>query len=571
MRYFFFLLALAAVSLLAICGCGKHDGGKVTADFVGSPTSGPAPLTVNFTDTSSGTVTSWAWDFNNDGTDDSAEQNPSHTYTNMGTYTVKLTATGPDGTDAEVKTDYITAQGYGWTRRIGAGVDDGACATCSDGSGNLYVAGCFQGTVNFAADWGGTDTKTSAGGNDIFITKINASGNYVWTRSIGAGGDDGAYAICTDETGNVYVAGYFEGTVNFAADWGETETKVSAGSVDIFVTKIDVGGNYRWTHRMGGTAADLANAICADGSGNVYLAGYFQGTVNFADDWAGSETKASAGDTDIFIAKIGSDGSYFWTHRMGGTGSDVANAVCADGTGNVYVAGSFEGSVNFADDWAGSETKASAGDTDVFITKIDASGNHQWTHRMGAADSDVAHALCADGSGNVYMAGSFEGSVNFASDWGATETKVSAGYSDIFITKIDTGGNYLWTHRIGGSGDNDVGYAICADRSGNIYVTGYFYWIVNFADDWSGSETKTAVGMYDIFITKIGADGDYLLTNTMGGGYSDQARAICAVGSGGVCVAGYFHGAVNFSADWGGTDIKTSAGGEDIFITRIVQ
>jgi parallel beta-helix repeat protein len=112
MRCLFFHLTLTAVFVLALSGCKKHDGdgpGGVGADFVGTPTSGLAPLTVNFTDTSTGTVTSYEWDFDNDGTTDSTVQNPGYTYTNPGSYNVKLTVTGPGGFDDETKVDYITA------------------------------------------------------------------------------------------------------------------------------------------------------------------------------------------------------------------------------------------------------------------------------------------------------------------------------------------------------------------------------------------------------------------------------------------------------------------------------
>src|SRR5690606_22838795 len=77
------------------------------ADFTADTTSGLAPLTVPFTNNSTGTITSYVWDFNNDGTTDSTDTNPTWTYTNTGTYTVNLTATGPGGSDIENKKYYI--------------------------------------------------------------------------------------------------------------------------------------------------------------------------------------------------------------------------------------------------------------------------------------------------------------------------------------------------------------------------------------------------------------------------------------------------------------------------------
>jgi PKD repeat protein len=391
---------------------------------------------------------------------------------------------------------------YCWTKRMGGSDYEYAYAVCTDGSGNVYVAGEFEGTVNFAQDWGGSETKSSAAGDDIFVTKIDASGNYCWTHTMcGSADNDWAHAICTDGSGNIYVAGGFRGTVNFAEDWGSSDTKVSAEDYDIFITKIDASGNYVWTRRIGGSDYDCVKATCTDGSGNVYLAGYFQGTVNFAQDWGSSDTKVSAGYKDIFITKIDASGNYCWTRRIGGSSDDSAYAVCADGSGNVYVAGEFRVTVNFAQDWGGADIKSAAGSSDIFITRIHASGNYVWTHRIGAS---YAYAVCTDEIGNVYMAGEFHGTVNLAEDWGGIDTKVASGGSEVFITRIDERGNYCWARKMDARTDwgHDAG-AICADGRGNIYLAGYFWDTVNFAADWSETDTKVSAGKNDVFITKI--------------------------------------------------------------------
>jgi hypothetical protein len=297
------------------------------------------------------------------------------------------------------------------------------------------VTGCFYGTVNFAEDWGGSDTKTSARDYDIFITKINVDGTYGWTRRMGGTDGCSAYSICTDAAGNVYVAGYFQSSsVNFAEDWGGSDTKTNAGYWDIFVTKINANGTYGWTRRMGGTSDDVAYSICTDASGNVYVAGRFGGTVNFAEDWGGNDTKTNGGG---FVTRINADGRYAWTRRMGGQDIDGVNAICTDEGGNIYVAGAFyETFVNFAEDWSGLDIKVTAGGWDVFITKITANGSYIWTHTMGGIDDDGVSGICADGSGNIYVAGYFQSTVNFAQDWGGSDAKTSAGSLDMFITKI---------------------------------------------------------------------------------------------------------------------------------------
>jgi hypothetical protein len=402
-----------------------------------------------------------------------------------------VTKIGPDGH-------------YLWTRRMGGTGYENATAICTDPNGNIYVAGTFEETVNFEEDWSGTETKTSEGLTDIFVTKINADGSYAWTHRIGDAGDDGAEAICTDSNGNVYVTGSFtSSSFFFDEDWGGNEDynyKGSAGGYDVFITKINANGSYGWTHRIGLMNNDGGTGVCTDSSGNVYVTGYYGFTYNFALDWADSDVKTCIGAIDAFITKIDANGDYCWTHRIGGSNYDAAGAICTDSSDNIYVTGYFEGSVNFADDWGGDDTKDALGE-DIFVTKLDSSGNYVWTHRIGGSDQESTDSICTDPSGNVYIAGHFQGNFNFAEDWGRTDVNESIGY-DAFVTKITAAGNYAWSHRMG-SGDIDWAQAICADTSGNIYLTGYFQDVVNFAQDWGGSEIKTSAGDRDIFIMKI--------------------------------------------------------------------
>jgi hypothetical protein len=461
---------------------------------------------------------------------------------------------------------------YRWTHRIGGPGTDMPSGVCTDTSGNVYVAGFFEGTVNFAEDWGESGTKTSTVfSRDIFVTKIGPKGNYLWTHRMGGESDDYATAICTDSDGNVYVAGAFEGTVNFADDWSGTETKTSEGLTDMFVTKINADGGYLWTHRMGGEGDDAPGAICTDSSGNIYVAGSFNDSSSFYfdADWTAFPTDydMSVGSYDAFIMKINANGSYGWTHRIGLTGEDGGRGVCTDSSGNVYLAGYFSATLNFGIDWGDSEVKTCVGADDTFITKIDASGDYCWTHRIGGSGYDIASAICTDSSNNIYVTGFFEGSVNFAQDWNGDETKNSLG-DDIFVTKLDADGEYVWTHRIGGS-DQEYTDSICTDPTGNVYIAGHFQGGVNFAGDWSRIDAKTSIGYEDAFVTKITAAGNYAWSRRIGGSDIDWARAICADTSGNVYLTGYFQDVVNFAQDWGGSEIKTSAGDRDIFIMKV--
>ncbi|MFA5782131.1 MAG: SBBP repeat-containing protein, partial [Bacteroidales bacterium] len=182
-----------------------------------------------------------------------------------------------------------------WAKSAG-GVDyDDAYSVAADASGNIYVAGVFSSpTLSF-----GSTTLTNAGGYDIFLTKYDAGGNVLWAKSAGGTGNDLAYSVAVDTSGNIYVAGYFRSpTIAFGIT-----TLTNAGSRDIFLAKYDAAGNVFWAKSAGGTDYDEANSVAVNASGNIYVAGVFRSpTITF-----GSTTLTNASLDDIFLAKLGSD------------------------------------------------------------------------------------------------------------------------------------------------------------------------------------------------------------------------------------------------------------------------
>jgi hypothetical protein len=412
---------------------------------------------------------------------------------------------GGGGSDIFI-TKISNSGAYIWTKQIGGtSFDEGLSIVC-DVSGNIYITGYFRETVNFMSDWSGTDSKTNAGLNDIFITKINANGTYGWTYRIGGSGNDYGKALAADSSGNVYLTGYFDsGTVNFAGDWSGIDNKSCSGSFDTFVTKISNTGAYCWTKRFGDTGDDEPCSITTDVNGNVFLSGYFNDTVNFGADWSSNDNKASAGNRDGFITKISGTGAYCWTKRIGESGFDTAYSLTADVYGNIFVTGDFVGyPLNFAADWSSSDNLYSiAGIADIFITKIKADGTYDWTQRMGGLSTDYGNAITTDGSGNVYLTGYFiSGTADFGADWSSNIIKTNAGDSDIYITKINANGSYGWTKWIGGPG-SDKGLSLTIDGNGGLYIAGFFQSTVNFCADWSGTDSKTNAGLSDIFISKV--------------------------------------------------------------------
>jgi hypothetical protein len=261
-----------------------------------------------------------------------------------------------------------------WVKNMGVVYADNAMAVAIDGVGNSYTTGRYSGTADF--DPGvGTAQLTSNGRTDVYITKLDAAGNFVWAKDFGGTGIDEAFAIKTDASGNVYIAGGFVGTVDFDPGSG-TSNLISIGNTDVFIVKLDAAGNYVWAKNMGGTSTDVASAMAIDATGNIYTIGRFSGTADF-DPNVGTANLTSAGGSDIFISKLNTSGNYVWAKNMGGSLSDFANGIAIDATGNVYTTGNYNGTADF-DPGAGTTNLISAGASDIFISKLNSAGVFVW-------------------------------------------------------------------------------------------------------------------------------------------------------------------------------------------------
>jgi hypothetical protein len=309
-----------------------------------------------------------------------------------------------------------------------------------DSSGNAYVTGYFSGTADFDPG-AGEDSRDSSGSADIFLSGIDSDGNYIWANTWGGIDADQGYGVAVYGTGDVYVTGSFSGTADF--DPGTiVDSRDSNGSTDVFLSKFDSSGNYLFADTWGGSAADQGNGVAVDTSGNVFVTGGFSwswtGGVDF-DPGAGDDTRTSNGSYDIFLSKFDSAGNYFWADTWGGGGSDTGNGVALDSLGNVFVTGGFSwswfGDVDF-DPGTGADNRASEGSYDVYLSKFDSAGSYLWANTWGGNGSDQGYGVAVDVPGNTYVTGMYAETVDF--DPGSVvDSHTSNGGSDAFLSKFE--------------------------------------------------------------------------------------------------------------------------------------
>jgi len=388
-----------------------------------------------------------------------------------------------------------------WARQFG-GTQGRPLAITLDGSGSIYTTGYFSGSVDFDPGSGVFNLTDVAGTTDIFIQKLDVNGSFIWAKSMGSPLPDEATSIAVDFAGNVYTTGGFNGTADF--DPGVGVFNLTAPSyANVFFSKLDASGNFVWAKNIGGTYNAKGQAITTDPSGNVYATGWFGGTVDFDPGPATFELSVTGSiiTFDAFVIKLSATGNFVWATNFGNSGNDIGYSLATDLAGNVYTTGTFQGTVDF-NPGAAVSNLTTIGATNIFISKLDATGNFIWANRMGSPNS-IANSLRLDTSGNIYTTGNFSGTGDFDPGPGVANLIGDAtNHADIFISKLDAAGNYIWAKSVG-SPDDDIGQAIGIDLAGNVYTAGYFRGLADF-DPGVGVYSLSGF-FYDIFVLKLGA------------------------------------------------------------------
>lgn len=371
-----------------------------------------------------------------------------------------------------------------WIRTAGGTLGDYAHAVACDGTNNVFIAGEIEGYGNVISFVGSTITLQSVGDNDVFLSKYNLNGNLLWAKSDGWKYSDKAQAITYDNSGNVYIGGYYTDTTRFAG------TIIPGyGKEDAFLAKYDMNGNFQWIRKAGSAGRDEIKSIKCDGSGNIYVCGMFSNGAIFS----GQTLTCSPGYFDMFIAKYGSDGTLKWVKKGGGNYDDVAWSLTLDNQNKIYVAGEFNGDGLF-----GNTHLYTLGNADIFVNSYDTLGNLNWARRAGGTLIDRARGIGSDGT-NIFITGQYGATANFG-----TYSTTAVDSSDIFIASLNNSGTFLWAMAVGGPADllETLGYesgnAVCAEAVGNVYATGGLLNGGVF-----GTTTVSPYSRTDVFITKI--------------------------------------------------------------------
>jgi len=365
-----------------------------------------------------------------------------------------------------------------WATRAGGPADDQGRGVLSGSSGEVYLTGYFRSNGVF-----GATNVASRGAEDVFLAKLDSSGRWLWTTTAGGVNTDEGRSVAVDGSGNCYIAGIFFGSAAFG-----TNVVESRGQSDIVVAKASAAGEWLWARSFGGAGLDESRGVAVSARAECYVTGYFSGTSEFP-----GTNLMTRGGSDIFLAKFSGDGELLWVQQAGGPSADEGHAVTLDAGGHLYVTGGFAGTANvFGTNLI---AQGSSGETDVFLVKLDASGDRLWLQRGTGASQDSGNAVVIDRDGNSYITGLFVGSVAF----GSQRLMSTSGQSDVFFAKYSPEGNFLWAFQAGGPAYMS-GNGLGVDAEGSAYGTGFYR---------SGTTigglllTNSSSGARDAFIVRV--------------------------------------------------------------------
>jgi hypothetical protein len=448
-----------------------------------------------------------------------------------------------------------------WARQMGGGGNEKGNSLTLDASGNVYTTGSFYDTVDF--DPGpGIYTLISAGETDIFISKLDASGNFVWAKKFGGTSVDVGNYIITDAAKNIYFTGYFRDTADFdpGIDTFNLASYGNGNGVDAFISKLDSNGNFIWAKRLGGTDHDRGHSILLDAQANLIITGSFKQMTDF-DPGPGVFNLFGA-NMDIFVWKLDSSGNFIWAKRMGGNYADDGVAIASDNSGNIFTTGFFQGTADFDPDTNTIYNLVTNGTHDVFISKLDSSGNFLWAKSIGSSPYDEGFSIIADNSGNVYTGGFVVDSTDMDPGPGTFYMPHCA-----FILKLDAAGNFLWAK---GFYPGNV-KSISIDTKGDLYLAGLYEDTVDF-NPGPGTYYLATGDVCDSYILKLDSSGNFLwvrgfTASMISTPHISSATSVKTDNSGNIFTTGYFANTIDCDPDTGVFNLTSVAWG-DIFVVK---
>ncbi len=441
------------------------------------------------------------------------------------------------------------ANNNGWSNRLSSTLTDMTRAVAYDASGNAYAVGTFEGAAILI-----NRTLSSEGGRDVFVAKLNSTGNVIWLKQLGGAGQGDAMDVAVDASGNPVVTGYFTGVLRAGS------TQLTATSTDAFVVKMAASnGAVTWARAMGGAGSQAANAITVLANGQVVTVGQFQNAL-------GGTTLTSTGGFDCFVTWWSGAGTLASARAFTNAAGCIATDVVGDSSSNVYVGGVFDGSgvIDFKPGATGGEQTNPGGNSSTFVTKM-AANTYSWHRFFGGStapfNGTATWAGVAWDGAAVYAAINFSGALWFRSGSGGQLEGFTNGQQAIFVKKMAPDGTGGAGAQVLATSGAVSAAAVTASPGGGVVLAG----ALNGPTLTVGLFNLARIGGVDALVVRFSSQLAVAWARNFGGAGTTVATGIAARSGGDLLLGGRFSG--NTTLD--DKAMLAASGGFDAFIAYL--
>ncbi len=438
--------------------------------------------------------------------------------------------------------------------------------------GSLYAIGVFADTIDLEPG-SGISNFVSSGGNDMYIQKLNFQGGLIWGKQIGNNQNIYTEKIRIDANGDLIIIGRFIGTVDFDPNAGVQNLTGDEQDFYGFILKLNASGDFIWVKEISGSQDIEPSSLYTDNDNAIYTIGAFKGTADFDPDPVDVLNLSSTGPGDhMFIQKLDEEGDLDWVKSIGGNGNTRPSDIVLDSSGNIYITGDFNQTVDFNPEIGINNFIPIVPNTyTTFVLKLDSLGQFTWTKILESAGVNGGNTIKVDDD-NIYIGGHFRADMDFDPGTGVSSLS-SFSVKNGYVLKLNLQGHFIWA-----AGFESLGSAKCEvkdlgiDDNGNIYVLGDFTGDVDFNPNAIDAEAffYSSFGSYDIFIEKLSPNGEYIWMKQMGGPTTDKTYAIQIDPSNNIFTTGIFSNTLDF--DLGSGVLNHTANGiYDTYIHKMSQ
>ncbi|MFK8060645.1 MAG: T9SS type A sorting domain-containing protein [Polaribacter sp.] len=388
-----------------------------------------------------------------------------------------------------------------WDKTIGGTGVDYMSTVIATSDGGYALGGDSKSNIS------GDKTENSRGDSDYWIVKLKADRTIEWQKTIGGSGIDIFTSMVQTSDGGYFVGGY---SLSNASGDKTQNSSSSVNNSDYWVVKLSASGVIEWQKTLGGDLAEELHSVAQTSDGGYILGGHSNSNIS------GNKTANSKGGSDYWIVKLTSTGTVEWQKTIGGSKTDrwVKKIFQTQDGGYVLGGQSFSGSSASGPD--GDKTEPNRGNGDYWVLKLSTIGNIEWQKTIGGSLADTCNDIIQSNTGGFLVIGS--------SDSGKTGDKTETrrgGYSisDVWIVKLDNGGDISWDKTIGGT-SYDYGLSAVQDSDNN-YILG-----MRSNSNTSGEKTEDSKGFYDFWVLSISESKTINWQKTIGGGDDDDLLKI---------------------------------------------